>query len=180
MRDKSLDMCPKMDYILSVHFWTLWILLFTKKGVRIIGKGKAAYEEYSREQKVNGDFYCTYQKRTGLSEAEFWCVFSVYSKKCTYQHELSRYLFMNRQTVNSALKQLEKKGLIQMIIPAENQRVRKILLTNQGVAFSHKHFDFLQALEEKAWDSLSPEEQTAMLNGLHKINAVLLSALQNE
>ncbi len=137
----------------------------------------AAYSDFLLEQNTNGDFYCIYQKKTGLSDAEFWCIFSVYSRKCEYQHELSSRLFMNKQTVSAALKQLSKKGLIEVIIPKENQRIRKIALTEQGVRFSHKYFDHLSELEQKAWETLSPEEQSAMLKGMKKINEVLLKSI---
>lgn len=143
-------------------------------------KENTTYAEYLHEQNATDDLYSAYQKRTGLSDAEFWCIFSVYNGECEYQHEISRHMFMNKQTVNFALKQLEKKGLIQMVIPQENQRVRRIVLTDQGKVFSHKYLDYIDKLGRKAWNSLSAEEQSAMLNGMRKINGVLAEALQTE
>ena len=139
-----------------------------------------AYADYLREQNAIDDLYSAYQKRTGLSDAEFWCIYSAYKGECEYQHEISRHMFMNKQTVNSALKQLEKKGLIQMIIPQENQRVRRIVLTPSGKKFAHKYLDYIGELEEKAWESLSAGERLAILSGMKKINRVLSGALQIE
>ncbi len=143
-----------------------------------IEKNAISYSDFLWEQNANGDFYCIYQKQTGLSDAEFWCIFYVYNGECNYQHELSNYLFMNKQTVNAALKQLVKKGLVQLAIPPENQRVRKIVLTEQGQVFSHKYLDYLAELEQKAWNTLSSEEQAVMLSGMKKINEALLNAIE--
>lgn len=126
------------------------------------------------------DLYSTYQKQIGLSDAEFWCLFSVYKGECQYQHELSHYMFMNKQTVSFALRQLKKKGLVQLEIPPENQRLRKVSLTEEGIQFSKEHLDSLIELEEKAWGSLLPEEQAAILGGMRKINGILSSELKME
>ena len=126
------------------------------------------------------DLYSTYQKQIGLSDAEFWCLFSVYKGGCRYQHEISHQRFMNKQTVSFALKQLKKKGFIQLEIPPENQRVRRVILTEEGIRFAREHLDYLNELEEKAWSSLASEEQGAILNGMRKINRILSSALKTK
>ena len=138
------------------------------------------YSEYLREQNITDDLYSAYQKQTGLSDAEFWCLFSVYKGECEYQHEISRHMFMNKQTVNFALKQLERKSFLQMVIPPENQRLRKVVLTEQGRLFSKKHLAYIDELGEQTWSSLSCEEQTSILSGMRKINSVLSSALKTE
>ena len=136
-----------------------------------------SYAAYLREQNLTDDLYSAYQKRTGLSDAEFWCIFSVYNGSCTNQHEISRHMFMNKQTVNSALMHLVKKGLIQMEIPPENQRLRRIVLTSQGLAFSHQYLDFIDDVGKRAWESLSHEERRAVLSGMRKINRALSDAV---
>lgn len=57
---------------------------------------------------------------------------------------------MNKQTVNAALKQLVKKGIIKLVIPENNQRIRQIVLTEEGDAFSGKYRDVTQEIEGKA------------------------------
>jgi DNA-binding MarR family transcriptional regulator len=92
--------------------------------------------------------------------------------------QISRQKFMNKQTVSFALKQLKKKGFIQLEIPPENQRLRKVSLTEEGIQFSKEHLDSLIELEEKAWGSLLPEERAAILGCMRKINGILSSELK--
>lgn len=143
-------------------------------------KNALTYSDYLHEQNIMDDLYSTYQKQIGLSDAEFWCLFSVYKGGCRYQHEISHQRFMNKQTVSFALKQLKKKGFIQLEIPPENQRVRRVILTEEGIRFAREHLDYLNELEEKAWSSLASEEQAAILNGMRKINRILSSALKTK
>lgn len=140
----------------------------------------AAYSDYLKEQNITDDLYSRYEKQTGLSDAEFWCMFSVYEGGCQYQNEICQQRFMNKQTVSFALRQLKKKGLVQVEIPPENQRLRRVTLTPEGLQFSRDHFDRLRTLEEKAWSSLTEEEQTAILCGMRKINRVLSSELKTK
>lgn len=152
------------------------------KGNALMGikERSVTYSAYLYEQNAMDDIYSIYQKQAGISDAEFWCMFSVYKGECQYQHEICRHMFMNKQTVNSALKQLERKGLIEMVIPKRNQRVRKIVFTVQGENFCKNHLDGIDSLEQKAWNSLSDEEQDVMLHAMRKINSVLADALQIE
>lgn len=144
------------------------------------GKASVAYADYLEEQNATDGLYSLYQKRTGLSDAEFWCLFSVYKGECQFQHEISHRMFMNKQTVNFALKQLRKKGFIRLEIPPENQRLRRVILTEEGLQFSREHLDSLIELEEKAWSSLTSEEQAVILDGMRKVNHILSSALKTK
>ncbi|MGI6178136.1 MAG: MarR family winged helix-turn-helix transcriptional regulator [Eubacterium sp.] len=143
-------------------------------------KSEIKYSDYLHEQDIMDDLYSTYQKLIGLSDAEFCCLFSVYKLGCRYQHEISHQRFMNKQTVSSALKQLKKKGLIRLEIPPENQRVRRVILTDEGIKFAKENLDSLSELEEKAWCGLTQEEQAAILEGMRRINSVLSSALKTK
>lgn len=137
-----------------------------------------SYTDYLREQKAYDDLYSSYQKNTGLSFTEFWCLFVVYKGECNYQHELSGHLFISKQTVNSSLKQLERKKLIRMMIPESNQRIRKIVLTEKGKEIADRYFCFLEECEQAAWDSLTQHEQEMMFSGLHKLKENFAKALK--
>lgn len=139
-----------------------------------------SYRDYLLEQNRMDNLYSAFQKRSGLSDAEFWCLYSIHRGDCAYQHEMRALLFLSKQTVNSALKQLVKKGLVEVRIPPENQRLRAVVPTPEGRAFCRRHFDMLDDLERLAWDGLSEAEQTAMVEGLRKINRVLEEGLQKE
>lgn len=123
--------------------------------------------------------YSLIQKYSGLSEAEYWCLMAVREGKCQYQYEISNQMFMNKQTVNSALKQLVKKGIIKLVIPENNQRIRLIVLTEEGDAFSRKYLDITQEIERKAWAALMPEEQQVLVSSLKRMNQLLWQEIES-
>lgn len=66
--------------------------------------------------------YTMFPKSCGLSEVEYWSLLLIYEGVAT-QSQISERLFISRQTLNSAFKQLRKKGLIRLE-PYENAHVR--------------------------------------------------------
>lgn len=132
---------------------------------------------FKRTMEVDS-LYVNYQKYCGLTYAEFWCIFTVFNDECQYQHEISETLYMSKQTVNSVLKKLEKIGYISLLIPPENHRVRKIVLTGMGITFCQKYFTKLEELEKRAWDYLSKDEQVNLLATVEKLNNALRVEIQ--
>lgn len=139
--------------------------------------------DYHSVEKETGELYTQIQKYSGLSDAEYWCMMTVRKGECNYQHEIYSQMFMSKQTVNSALKQLAKKGYIEMLIPNDNQRIRQIVFTKAGDIFAKKHLDVMQKIEDKAWSILPPNEQRTLVNALSKMNQMLrqeIAHLKNE
>lgn len=67
--------------------------------------------------------YSLFPKACGLSQAEYWSLLLVYEGVET-QSEISDLLFLSRQTLNSAFKQLKKKGLVRLE-PLRGKSARK-------------------------------------------------------
>ncbi len=116
--------------------------------------------------------YALFQKKSGLSDAEYWSLFAVRAEGCRYQHEICERTYMSRQTVNSALKQLVKKGYVQLAVPKENQRIKEIILTAEGEAFVRKYVDIVHDLEARSWARLEKEEQRALRCISEKMNRI--------
>lgn len=142
-------------------------------------KPKKAISEFYQCIKKNDDLYRSFQKYSGLSDAEYWCLSAVRSGECSYQHEISEYMFLSRQTIHSALKHLIQKGLICLITPEENQRIKEIVFTEKGEAFAEKYLDIMIQAEENAWFSLTPKEQDSLVHIINKLNKHLETELQN-
>ena len=105
--------------------------------------------------------YSTFSRACGLSEAEYWSLLFIYEGFAT-QSQISGRLFLSRQTLNSAFKQLRKKGLIRLEPYEENQRAKQAFLTEAGKLFVEKSVMQMHRVEEQAWQQMSPEDQEAL------------------
>ncbi len=79
---------------------------------------------------------------------------------------------MSKQTINSALKQLIKKGYIKMSIPEKNHRLRQINFTEKGIKFAQEYIDVVSDIENKVWSNLTFDEQNTLLNIMNKMNYI--------
>lgn len=144
--------------------------------------GNTVYDDYNlnafREATLEFDaVYTKFAKNCGLSETEYWSLLSI-SEGITTQSEISEWLSMNRQTINSAFKQLIKKGLIHLETLESNQRVKKAILTTDGKKFVEKNIVKMYALEEKAWMSMTKEERCTLTKLTRKYSNLVKEALE--
>lgn len=92
--------------------------------------------------------YSLFPKSCGLSEAEYWSLLLIYEGVET-QSQISSQLYLSRQTLNSAFKQLWKKGLIRLAPYEENQRSKQASLTEEGRAFVETYVVQMHQMEER-------------------------------
>ena len=120
--------------------------------------------------------YTRFAKACGLSDGEYWTLVMI-KEGCTTQKEIWEQLSVNKQTIHSAIKQLIKKGLIQLEEKKDNRREKQILFTKEGEDFAKIYIDDMVRLEKKAWDAIEEEEQKQLLNISRKYNDLLESEL---
>ena len=102
--------------------------------------------------------------RSGLSDCAFWILYSVQDTKRTYtQSEICDSSSLPRQTVNSALKKLEKDGYL-TLQRIEGKISKSIHLTEQGHAFVQKYIKPVMEAEDRACELFSDEEKKLFLN----------------
>ena len=101
--------------------------------------------------------YAAFPKACGLSEAEYWSLVAVYEGLET-QSSISAQLYLSRQTLNSAFRQLRRKGLVQLEPYADNQRSKRAVLTDEGRRFVETNVLRMHRSEERAWAKLTGEE----------------------
>lgn len=123
------------------------------------------------------NIYAMFPKSCGLSEAEYWSLLLIYEGVVT-QSQISERLLISRQTLNSAFKQLRKKGLIRLEPYEENQRSKQSFLTEAGKAFVEEHILRMHRIEESAWRRLKSEEHTALIGLTQKISALIQEELE--
>lgn len=115
-------------------------------------------------------------KSCGLSEPEYWSLVLIRHGVET-QREISERLALSPQTVNSAFKLLLKKGLVRLEPYTHDQRSKRAVLTVDGRAFVAEHIVRLEMVEARAWDTLSAEEQSALIYLLRRFSCAMTELL---
>jgi DNA-binding MarR family transcriptional regulator len=115
-------------------------------------------------------------KQSGLSDCAFWLMYSLREAdgKCT-QKELCDQWVISKQTVNSALKGLEKSGYVSLISSETDKRNKYITLTDKGILFARKNIDIVFELEELAFNKMSVAERAAIIEISQKYQKLLRS-----
>lgn len=111
-------------------------------------------------------FFTQLAIQSGLSASAHWTLYFIRQSQngCT-QKSICKQWSMSKQTVNSALKVLDKKGLITLQTSVDDRRSKQIYLTPEGEAFAKKHLDVIFAAEEKTFVELSESSRTALIQG---------------
>lgn len=134
-----------------------------------------AFRETTREL---DNLYAVFPQYCGLSEPEYWSLLLIYEGVAT-QSKISEQLYFNRQTLNSAFKQLVRKGLIVLELCENNQRMKRAVLTQAGRELVEKQVIYMHNIERQAWGRLDEEEQE-MLEQLTKKYADVLDEILQE
>lgn len=123
------------------------------------------------------NLYSVFPKSFGLSEPEYWSLLLIYEGVVT-QSRISRQLFLSRQTLNSAFKQLVKKQLIVLETFEDNQRTKRAVLTAKGSELAEKLAVRMHQAEKKAWENLEKEEQELLTRLTRKYADALGETIQ--
>lgn len=119
-------------------------------------------------------FYHNYAQSFGLSDAAFWILYSLTEQEKAFtQRELCTDWSFPPQTVNSALKALEKKGVIALEPVPGNRKNKWICFTPAGEALVAQVVRPLMETECAGFAALSREECALLLEITKKYAAFL-------
>ena len=126
-------------------------------------------EDYILLQKECDSVYHNVATEFGLSDCAFWILYTISDTQETItQSAICEAAAMTRQTVNSALKKLEKDKLVELR-RIEGKMGKSIHLTDMGITFVKKHIMPIMIAEEKACRSFSEEEKELFLQMFRKL-----------
>lgn len=119
---------------------------------------------FNQAHKKMNVLYHDYAKSIGLSDAAFWLLYSVYEhgKPCT-QKDLCQTWFYAPQTINSAIKAMEKQGYISLELFPDNRKNKRIVFTEKGEAFVKEKITPLVQAEERSIQRLEEQEREQLL-----------------
>jgi len=129
---------------------------------------------YNQLFKELDQLYHNYAKSSGLSDTMFWIIYSIQERSEAYtQKELCDIWFYSRQTVNSALKNLEEQKLIELIPSPDNRKNKQIFLTSSGKELAMNVIRPLMEAEENAFSKLGEKNLDEFLRLTQKHNNLL-------
>ncbi len=119
---------------------------------------------FNQAHKRMNVLYHNYAKSIGISDAAFWLLYSLYEKGCPCtQTELCEIWFFVPQTINSALKSLEKQGLITLSLVPNSKKNKQFFFTKMGEQLVKEKIVPLVQAEEKSFLRLSEQEREVLL-----------------
>ena len=132
---------------------------------------------YNGQYKESNEVYHRLARHCGLSDSAFWILYTLReAEEPVSQKQLCNELYLSKQTVNSALKNLEEGGYLRLESAPNNRKSKEIRLTPSGEELMRRTVDPVFAMEERAFLRLSPQQRQALL----ELNEALLEALRRE
>lgn len=129
---------------------------------------------YNQIYKEMDIVYHDYAKKCGLSDMAYWILYSITeSDKYFTQRDFCNEWFFAPQTVNSALKDLEKKDIIFLEPVSGNKKNKLIKPTENGKKFIERFIMPLIKTECESFETLSTTECELMLSITKKYISIL-------
>ncbi|MFA7100960.1 MAG: helix-turn-helix domain-containing protein [Bacilli bacterium] len=120
--------------------------------------------DFNQMHKSMEAIYHNYAMSCGLSDSAFWLLYSVAEHQETYtQAELCLDWSFSPKTINSALKLLEKKGLVKLVGVSNNRKSKRISFTSEGRKLYKRYILPVMQAEDNALSALTPQEQSQLL-----------------
>lgn len=134
--------------------------------------------EYNQLYKEMDEIYHLYAKKHGVSDTALWLMYSLYLNDAeNTQSEICSAWHYPPQTINSALKRMEKQGLILLDAVPGNQKNKLIKLSEKGREIIEKAIAPLVEAEQKAFQGLKHKEKAALFALTRKYTQLLKSQM---
>ncbi|MGN0075816.1 MAG: MarR family winged helix-turn-helix transcriptional regulator [Parafannyhessea sp.] len=111
--------------------------------------------------------YYEVSRGCGLSLAAYWTLVSVVTQGSATQAQIADDMAMSRQTVNSAVKSLEKRGYVRLDPTDDGRHAKMVTLTDCGRAFCDDNVNPAVEAEERAFASLPEEDRAEFVRLIH-------------
>lgn len=138
-----------------------------------------ALSEYNDIFKEENKIYQDIARDLGLSECSFWILYALRTEGAGLtQSEICAFTYQPKQTVNSALKKLEREGRL-ALSQGRDRRSKRVSLTPSGQALCEGTVDRVIDMEQTALAAMTKEERRIFL-GLFRKYTDLLKVYRQE
>lgn len=130
---------------------------------------KEKNREFNLIYKKGDESYRNYASHCGLSVSSFWVLYVLYETDEVYmQNKIAETICLPKQTVNSAIPGLIKKGYIELEHIEATRNSKAVKLTKGGKNICKKIVMPLIEAEENSFANMSENEVDTMLKLLNK------------
>lgn len=137
-------------------------------------------KRYNKIYKEMDFVYHEYAKKCGISDMAYWILYSLAIDDGFYtQKDLCNGWCFTPQTLNSALKDLEKKDLIYFEYLKDNKKSKLIMLNENGKKFVDKYIFPIINAESNSFLELEKNECEIMLDITKKYMEILKEKVNN-
>ena len=111
------------------------------------------------QEKRFGALYRQAALQFGLSECAMWVLyFLISSDEPLTQHQLTEKIMFPKQTINSAVSNLARKGYLELQVMPEMRSRKQIVLTPDGEELARSTVRKMRTAEERAVKALRQEK----------------------
>lgn len=134
---------------------------------------------FNQLYKEMDEIYHQYARDHGMSDTAMWLLYSLCLSDTPYtQREICSEWHYPPQTLNSALKTLERQGLIALESVPGNQKNKLVVLTERGNSVVQQMIVPLVAAERQSFMELQESEKEALLSLTQKYVDLLQSNIR--
>ncbi len=112
-------------------------------------------------------------RQYGLTSIQSRILGFVYNKSAIrdiFQRDIEEEFDIRRSSVTSVLQLMEKKGYIKRISVSEDARLKKIILTEEGIDIQNKIYDRIIEFEKSLEDGLNTEEKEILVSLINRLS----------
>ena len=124
---------------------------------------------YNQLYKEQDDIYRSAAVKAKLSDAAYWTMYMLReSEEEVTQSSLSKEWFFTKQTINSAVANLVKKGYVVLQNEVGKGNRKALVLAEEGERFCEEYVDPLIRAEQNSFDALTEAEQELVIHLMKK------------
>lgn len=113
--------------------------------------------------------YHQYARKIGLSDTALWLLICIAEHEdAVTQRDLCAEWFFAPQTLNSALHNLQKHGLLVLESTPDNRKNKRIRLSDAGICFVQRSILPLMQAESAAFSALQAQDRAFLLSSTQK------------
>lgn len=133
--------------------------------------------QYNSIIKECDGLYREIAKIYGLSDSVFWILYALREEKQEMtQSELCNTIYQPKQTVNSALKKMERDGYLELTARGD-RRSKQICLTQTGIQLAEATVDYVISAEHRALSGLTEKERNTFITLFQKYTDLLRDSI---
>ena len=137
------------------------------------------------DRKIGPEIHCTdlklsrnlsaHVRKSGVDEVTMmhgWIIRYLYENReqDIFQKDIEQRFAVGRSTVTNLIQLMEKKGFVKRESVKQDARLKKVILTEKGIASQESFEDIVEHIEEELSEEISEEELHIFYKVLDRIN----------